>query len=212
MSDSWDELFKRVGKISADHASEVGGIAVAWNRAHYILSEMFVGILNPKAMRDGFSVWHSMKSDRAQRDALEALISGSGLDQRYKDEYLWALGELGSLAGERNDTIHAPYKVKIDGDNIQVVPDILTGSGQAKRLSEKALSSHLSDIGNDIGKISMFILEVRGHQRETMLGRADRPLPDRPLTRRRVLALERERQKAQKRATRRPPPPKPSRG
>src|SRR5262245_22360060 len=63
------------------HAAEVGEVVIAWSFLQEMLGHIFADILHPAPKGALLAAWHSLRSDRAQRDMLEATaraIRGKG--------------------------------------------------------------------------------------------------------------------------------------
>ena len=103
---------KQAEKISRPYMEEIGRLACAWNGLQESLADLFWAILeNPNGVVP-FAIWHSISSDRSQREMLKAANAKFQWPDRIKHakkDIEWLLNETGKLADRRNDGLHAPY-------------------------------------------------------------------------------------------------------
>ena len=90
----------------------VGKVVHAWNGLQEQLAILFCRVTN-MSNEMGLSIWHSMKSDRAQRQMLRAALRAVDEDweakyPRGRDDIAWLLSNADSIAEGRNNVIHAP--------------------------------------------------------------------------------------------------------
>ncbi len=123
----------------AKAAQGVGLVAMAWNRLHARLAKFFVQLTTPEREALGQAAWHSLKTDRAQRDMLSAVISASRPeDDPAAVEVQWVLSKLNDISSGRNEAVHVPFSMEIGEDKkLHIVPDHWDGHPLAKRLFEK---------------------------------------------------------------------------
>ncbi len=90
------------------------------------------------------AVWHSIKSDRDQRQMVRAAITASPeLEQEQKSDLLWLIKEIEKLADRRNDAIHSPYTFFIGPDGLIVMPSYLFDHPRANKLPKLELMEEL---------------------------------------------------------------------
>jgi hypothetical protein len=98
----------------APYALAVGQTALAWNDLQEKLAELFAAVLMPQSWGLSFAMWHSLKSDRAQREMLEGAVrwlKDNGSDRpAVAKAILKFLGQISDFEIERNDVIHAPLE------------------------------------------------------------------------------------------------------
>jgi hypothetical protein len=120
------------------HAKALGELALIWNDVHMKLSFLFWVITRIPNGLVADSIWHSIKSERAQRDMLKNLVQLDALNHTVSEalrvEVIWVLNELNKLADLRNDALHSPFLIFDDG---AVLPWHQLGHSSAKKLKEK---------------------------------------------------------------------------
>lgn len=94
-------------------ATALGEVTLAWNDLHLSLSGLFWAILQiPNGLTPG-AIWHSIKSDRVQRDMLGALAEshalGHALSPNARKEITWLIKQAKSIEDLRNDLLHSPF-------------------------------------------------------------------------------------------------------
>jgi hypothetical protein len=127
-------------------AEQIGWIAYEWNRLQAAIGELFSDIVCPEQKEIGCALWHSTDNERAQRrmlkDALDAAKKANKVEQRAYDEVSWILTQFDSLAGRRNNAIHAPF-VLVSANTFElrfeVVPQHFLGNPRAKELKDKSI-------------------------------------------------------------------------
>jgi hypothetical protein len=146
----------QIETIESEYAENVGRIAIAWNSLHSSLLmgfEQFLDISEESAK----NLWEVGTSDRQQRNMLRALANEIE-NEKLREDYLWTLGKIDSLAEFRNSLIHAP--VKTCRETFSILPDELGKANHTrnfKNIKEKDLFSSLE---GDILKLSAFILRI----------------------------------------------------
>jgi hypothetical protein len=96
----------------------LGQLALAWNDLQESLAGLFwsLNLAGPPEAGDTVNylplrIWHSIKSDRSQRDMLKALINNLQVDwgrPSLDDDVNFAIERARALEGARNDAIHSP--------------------------------------------------------------------------------------------------------
>lgn len=97
-----------------DFALALGQLNLAWNDLHLSMGGLFSSILKITNQLVPNAIWASIKSDRAQRDMIRALLKhpnaiGYELHETGENEITWILGKIENLAERRNDFIHSPF-------------------------------------------------------------------------------------------------------
>jgi len=162
-------------------ALKVGWIAFEWNRLQEGLCELFADVLGMREV--AFAIWHSTPNDRTQRDMLRAALmayeTAEPPELRLRDDAIWVLDHLNSLAGRRNNAIHAPLVFTnhaTDGGfevHMEVQDD--TGNPRALGLSGKPLLEEFEWYRDHLSRLAQFV----EHLHWTKLF-DDFPWPDRP--------------------------------
>jgi hypothetical protein len=122
----------------------LGRTAHAWNHLQEELANLFSDLTHTDHL--GLALWHSLKSDRSQRDLLEAALKYFAQDEdwtarypRANDDITWLLNETNKLADKRNDAIHAPITMGIRTGELEIVPFSFYGNPRAKKLLGKQI-------------------------------------------------------------------------
>jgi hypothetical protein len=90
------------------------------------------------------AIWYSTKSDRTQRDMLEAAVNASPgrWEPKARDGLKWLLCCADELAERRNDAVHAPVTFHMgprEDGGFEVVASYFAGNPRAKNLRGKRL-------------------------------------------------------------------------
>jgi len=119
----------------------LGKVAYSWNRLHEELAHLFNTITRAK-YGSAWAIWHSSKSDIAQREMLSAAArSWAGFHREHPggQDIEWLMGRIAALADARNDALHAPLTVWTSTAGSFVAPDVFFGNRRAKKLEGKEL-------------------------------------------------------------------------
>ena len=123
-------------------AKAIGRATLAWNDLHISIGSIFWALTKiPNGSAPG-AIWHSLKSDRAQRDmTLElAMLDAMGytISDKLSIEIKWLLDRCTSLEDTRNNLLHSPF-IFNDGE---VIPFHLGQHKRALKLHGRDLSAH----------------------------------------------------------------------
>ena len=132
---------KQLEKQFEPYAIELGKLVYAWNRLHEKLFGLFWVVTGVQNGNIANAIWHSTDSDRAQRQMLrKAAQVVFAADSEKKDGVMWLLNQVDqSLAGNRNDAIHAPLAFFTDPSGTKLGPSWYSGHPRAKSLEGKEL-------------------------------------------------------------------------
>ncbi len=96
----------------------LGQVALAWNDLQESLAELFWTTMNNDIPQPGdafdyqaLHVWHSIKSDRSQREMLKAAVDSSSPKwsrTEFRKDVKWLLKEATKIEDARNDAVHSP--------------------------------------------------------------------------------------------------------
>ena len=179
------EKIEAAEKALESYKLALGKIAHAWNHMQEQLGMLFCmvsGLDNSM----GMGIWHALKSDRSQRDLLEAAIIAAEKDEEWKHDFPkakkdieWLLKKVDALADWRNSAIHAPM---YSGLELEVRPFTFWGNPNAAKLHGKDLFAHFEWYEHYADAIRLFASEMTlalmGRRRPNS---AWMPWPDRPL-------------------------------
>lgn len=165
----------------------LGSVAHSWNHLQEQLGLLFCMITGLEDTM-GMAIWHALKSDRSQRDLIEAAVEAASKDEEWardfpkaKEDINWILRKVNNLTDGRNSAIHAPVFSYIGG-----LPDIrpytLHGNPNAKRLRGKDIfaefewyEKYFDTLQLYAGGITIALIDRRRPAGARM------PWPDRPL-------------------------------
>lgn len=193
----------------APYLKAVGEVVNAWNKLQDQLLKIFLSITGmPQDM--AAAVWHAPRSDSVQRDMLRAALRAtpddkwSGRLATARDDIFSLLNRADKLSEERNDAVHAPVSLAIDGDKLVPFPMYFFGHPKAIRLKGKDIVPEFKRC-----KDAAITLREYAEKIETGLNFSTYPWPDKPA----LLAPQQAKnqtnpsRQARKEARRHPPPP-----
>jgi len=173
------------------YVTALGQLALAWNELHENLGSLFLTTMLPNRPQAGDAVfnsslwvWHSVKSDRTQRDMLrEAIERCPWRRDKLVTDGFWLLDRANSLSDQRNDAIHAPlfYAGKylfgeLTEGRGQVVPRFWSFNPRARKLWERAnLLAEFRYCRDTAMVLADYTKEIESSQINLQ-----RPWPDRP--------------------------------
>jgi hypothetical protein len=137
------EEIDAVTKALEPYFNALGRVAHEWNHLHEELGKVFCAVANLD-LSVGMAIWHSLKSDRSQRDILKGAIESASNDEDWTTEHPGAVtgvqylvNKTNALADKRNAAIHAPCHVLPGPNNFEIRPITFFGNEKAKRLHSK---------------------------------------------------------------------------
>ena len=135
--------FEETKKAFDAYVAAVGKVAYAWNYLHEKLGKLFVAVSGAErevALANWYSVW----SDRGQRAMLRAKVNAT-VSERSKrppdpdDDLIWLLNCADDLAEDRNNAVHAPCSLYINGSRSEMGAAFFNGNPRARKLMGKEL-------------------------------------------------------------------------
>ncbi len=135
---------------------DIGLLVVSWSRLQETLARLFWFVTGIENGAIPLAIWHSTKSDRAQREMLReaaevafvstllkrAKLPTAASNKRANEDIVWLVNKANSLADKRNDVMHTPYLVALiepkNQDN-QLIPEATYGNPRALKLKGKDL-------------------------------------------------------------------------
>ncbi|MEJ0093094.1 MAG: hypothetical protein WDN46_06600 [Methylocella sp.] len=174
---------RQIDNAFAPYALEIGRLTRAWNGLHNMLGEIFSRIISRNNVNISRAIWHSLMSDKTQRDILKAAYQAPGaIDSKVHPKAIadlkWLIKNVDDLGFRRNDAIHAPMlvgKYMRTGEMV-VLPDIYAGNPRAIKLHEKELLLELRWYRMCADTLAKFAGVIWFH-----LGRDKGSWPERPL-------------------------------
>ncbi len=130
------------------YAIELGAFVYGWNQLHDNLANLFWAVVGGNDGSVPLAIWHSLTSDRTQRQILSAAASAKyrrkfgkpedkQKNKKVADRIEWLLAETDTLSIRRNMVIHAPYWF-LKGAK-KLVPNAFQGSPLARGLQNRDL-------------------------------------------------------------------------
>lgn len=120
----------------------LGKVAHAWNHMQEHIGLLFCEVAD---LHDsmGMAIWHALRSDRSQRDLLEAAAEVASITADWicdipqaKADIDWLLKKVNALGDGRNSAIHAPILNMIGGE-AELHPFTVFGNPNAEKLRGK---------------------------------------------------------------------------
>jgi hypothetical protein len=169
-----------IGVLHDPYFLAVGKVANEWNHLQEALGELF-GVVAGINQKMAFAIWYSTQSDRTQREMLRAALSTSS-EELWKHKPTHAqqdvtrlLNKADSIADQRNDAIHAPCSLGIEGGKFEMMPQYFFGNPRAKKLQGKNLLTELEWYAHSATALMLYSRLVTAS-----LSHAHSPWPDRP--------------------------------
>jgi hypothetical protein len=98
------------------YTSLIGEVTFAYNALHAGFFLAFTLVVDvPDSPDMSSAMWHTLRSDEAQRALLRAAASESNALGRWKRGMMWVIDSAGRLAEYRNDAIHTIFEYGPDG-------------------------------------------------------------------------------------------------
>jgi hypothetical protein len=165
----------------APYIRAAGEVVNAWNRLQETLKDVFATIT--KMPRDmAFAIWHSSRSDSLQRDMLRAAIAATGDNEPWvirlpnaKSDLLLLLQKAGKIGEIRNDAIHAPVSLALDGGKLIIIPFYFNGNPRAKNLQNKDIVAEFERCRDEA-----YVLKEFAEKAETSINFPSYAWPDKP--------------------------------
>jgi hypothetical protein len=124
------------------YCKALGKVAHAWNHMQEGLGQLFCDVAGLERSI-GMTIWHSLKSDLAQRQMLEAMVAHRAGDDDWAKHHPKAekaitnlINDINSFSSKRNAAVHAPCNPVLGGDDLEIVAVTFFGNPNAKKLSD----------------------------------------------------------------------------
>lgn len=165
----------------APYIEAAGEVVNAWNRLQEALKGVFAAIT--KMPRDmAYAIWHSSRSDSSQREMLRAAIAATSDDEPWmarlpdaKRDLMLLLQKAGKTGQTRNDAIHAPISLALDGGKLVVIPVYFNGNPRAENLKDKDIISEFNRCRDEA-----YILKEFADKAQTAINFPSYAWPDKP--------------------------------
>jgi hypothetical protein len=162
------------------YVAAVGRVSHAWNYLHERLGQLFVGVTECER-KIALAVWYSTKSDRGQREMLEAAIRASDADRwlprlpAARADLLWMLNEADHLAEVRNDAMHVPCSAYTSEKGTEMGVAFFNGNPRARKLFGMKIIQEFEWCEQNTEALTRF-----AEKAETALAFERYPWPERP--------------------------------
>jgi hypothetical protein len=176
-----DEDFAAMDAALDPYFMALGKTAHAWNHLQEELGQLFCFLTNTDAV--GLTIWHALKSDRSQRDLIEAALRSLAEGEDWVKEFpraqadiSWLLLETNKLADRRNDAIHAPCTVSNAHGDFEMIPLSFHGNPRARKLRGKQIVNEFQWYGETANVLKSFARHLCvGLNRSPYISWPDRP-------------------------------------
>jgi hypothetical protein len=166
----------RHAKARRTCAVAIGELVIAHNKCHSQLAMIFAWLVNP-IMKLGLALWHTQRTDKAQRVLLAAAAEAKLKRTSAQFKALkWAMKKANALSEFRNDVVHADIGFDVRGRPYGVFVNWFTvHPNRAERLMQEVrLTASLRSASRDLQKLDVYLFHLWAH----LIGRE--PLPKRP--------------------------------
>lgn len=141
-------------KAIARHNRRVGEIVHAYNSAHASVFGVFAFLGMHVDYQHTHDVWHSVATDKGQRNLLEVAVRHRLKDQKVVQKgLLWALGALDELGSFRNVAVHTNMAWYYD----EFIPGAGTKDGAIKRLEQLPFDQHWRALRGDLNALASYL-------------------------------------------------------
>jgi len=120
----------------------LGKVAHSWNHMQEELGFLFCNVTGLNNVT-GMTIWHSLRSDLAQRSMLRAVveqkIADDGWAKRFPraTEIVELIKAINTFSDRRNAAIHAPCSISIEAPDFELLPFTFFGNPNAQKLIGK---------------------------------------------------------------------------
>lgn len=136
------------------HGRKIGEVIHAYNAAHAALFVLFWRLAANAKYELAIDLWHTAKSDRSQRDMMEAVVRNTdNLNKTYKKALLWAIGSLNELSQFRNDAAHTDMIWYYD----RLIPGLSTRKQIRERLQDLPFEQNWRKLKGDLIALSTYL-------------------------------------------------------
>jgi hypothetical protein len=134
---------KQVAKLTQPYLIALGALTVRWTSLQDSLLSFFRFTLRNASWKVASAAWHSIPSDRTQRNMLLAAIDAYPWDPnrqpKAKEDLEWLVCKVGELSGQRAAALHSGYVLSTNIDGTSFEPAHQWGNRSALKLKDKDL-------------------------------------------------------------------------
>jgi hypothetical protein len=143
------------------HGKRIGDITIIANllqEAFFHLFWIVIGDHEDATYEMVHGVWHTIMSDKTQRDMLEAATIGRfGPNSRFAQQIKWAIGRAGKLSEFRNDIVHTPVRFAvIDEKPILLFQRVSAKKASMDRLAKTPAATQSRLVRGDLVVLTVF--------------------------------------------------------
>jgi hypothetical protein len=143
------------------HIRHIGEVVHAWNTAHDMLYQVFALALAEKRnffgdMGLAHALWHTVQSDKTQREMVAAVVKEKIRDQSNREAILWAISALNDLATYRNDAAHVPIMT----GHPDIYPNYSAKPGSVERWEKSPIAEHWRMLRGDLYALANYLQGV----------------------------------------------------
>lgn len=163
-----------------DIALLIGRIAVAWNSLQEHLGVIFGNLFDNTHSELALTAWHSLLSDRSQRDMLKAVARKKLGSAKAADEIVWLCDQADQkLAAQRNAGIHVPLMIYSETDGPrQTLPLTYYGNRHARTFNDRNFRAELEHYAVEIDRMAGYATWIMFNTSPVRVG--PESWPDRP--------------------------------
>jgi hypothetical protein len=110
-SGAWAPSISHTHRAFLPFATALGQLTLAWNDLHETLAMLFCSVMGGGFSNQYLAVWHSIPSDRTQRNALVAAVEAGlieGGHPQLLEDVKWIRARAEELEEARNNALHSP--------------------------------------------------------------------------------------------------------
>lgn len=161
--------------LRAELYQATGTLTVQIAAMQEALCTIFGEVVNPEYHHIGWSIWHSSKSDYAQREMLVAtlcLLNSSNrlvrwtfderINAKVHKEFDYCIKKINDVASKRNDLVHSLIVVTYseDAPTGELKPYVWTGSITAKRIEKLDIISTCKSCVKILDNIHLYLVQL----------------------------------------------------
>lgn len=138
------------------HNRHVGEVLYAFNAAQASLYTIFLSLAGGGDWRFASDLWHSQRSDFAQRQLLSIYVEHGDITKSIKKSIGWCISAMDELSKKRNDFVHADFIWYYD----QITPGIATEPKRRERLSDLPFERYWRHLRGDLSVIANYSYDL----------------------------------------------------
>jgi hypothetical protein len=180
MTDNHSEVDKLLLEAYEPFMMALGELAFQWNALQDEMCSLFCVLLQSKNPDIGEAIWHTVKSDRGQREMLMNLlpvarINGLKISLPFQKDIKDVLNSIMKLENDRNDAIHSPMAIWIEAEGFAIKPNTLSNNPRARNLEGKNLMQTFGYVTHCAGLYGRYLNKV-----QAKIINKDEPFPKKP--------------------------------